>query len=78
MEPMPPPTMPPPCTKGPSFPAISPAAMEKTTPISFAISVLTCTATRAVVEGTVLFESHKRSPLSPCVCLNSLNEGQDY
>ena len=44
MEPMPPPTMPPPCTKGPSLPAIRPAAMENTTPISFATSVLTCAA----------------------------------
>ena len=43
MEPMPPPTMPPPCTKGPSLPAMSPAAIENTTPISFATSVLTCT-----------------------------------
>ena len=35
MDPMPPPTMPPPCTKGPSLPAMIPAAMENTTPISF-------------------------------------------
>ena len=29
--------------KGPSLPAMSPAAIENTTPISFATSVLTCT-----------------------------------
>lgn len=39
MDPMPPPTMPPPCTNGPSLPAISPAAMLNTTPMSFATSV---------------------------------------
>ncbi len=41
-DPMPPPTMPPPCTKGPSLPAINPAAIENTTPINFATSVRTC------------------------------------
>ncbi len=43
MAPRPPPTMPPPCTNGPSFPAIMPAAIVKMTPVSLAIRVLTCT-----------------------------------
>ncbi len=36
---MPPPTTPPPCTKGPSLPATTPAPMANTMPSSFAASV---------------------------------------
>ncbi len=51
MAPMPPPTMPPPCTKGPSLPAISPAAIENTTPISFATSVRICAPTTPLIRS---------------------------
>lgn len=62
-EPMPPPTIPPPCTKGPSFPAMSPAAMENTTPISFATSVLACAATWALGGDSRSPKTLKRSML---------------
>ena len=39
--PMPPPTMAPPCTKGPSLPAMTPAPMANTIPVNLAIRVLT-------------------------------------
>ena len=43
MAEMPPPMIAPPCTKGPSLPAINPAAMLNTTPASLATNVRTCT-----------------------------------
>ena len=39
MPPMPPPTMPPPWTNGPSLPAMTPAPMANTMPVSFATNV---------------------------------------
>lgn len=57
MPPRPPPTIPPPCTKGPSFPAMSPDDIEKTIPTNFAINVFTCNRPRIWTPFKYVFNS---------------------